>query len=317
MIKGQIAQEGEFNPMAWRYEPLNLTTGDFAFSRKPHDLRTVSPRSLFRLPTIGDITDPGNCTKKTGKGKKTHKGKKPPYNYMLHIDSRIPQANCPGLAIGADFSPQVMTDIANTKYKIIIPERDPKTGNILINPKTKEPITRDLKASDRYVSLHDIFPYNNSIYHWSKQGVPPSRLAGVEAGAVDFTAQLTLAASYGFLQVTYEKAIEDHWKGDTANCGPSNPLDPDNLFDTPCNLAHGGGSLGLGTHIVAQKFAGIFVAKSNNPRVANVTTFTRFFRLAYTQYDSGKKGYGSSVLFHARSFEPIPSVNIFSKGGQQ
>lgn len=84
MIKGQIAQEGEFNPMAWRYEPFNLTTGDFAFSRKPHDLRTVPPRSLFRLPTIGDITDPGNCHRAKGKGKKRPKGKKSPYDYGLY-----------------------------------------------------------------------------------------------------------------------------------------------------------------------------------------------------------------------------------------
>ncbi len=90
MIKGQIAQEANFNPMAWRYEPLNGEVGDFAVSFRPKDLRTQVPYSSLRLPTIGDSLDPGNCGNK--------------YDYTTHVDSRIPDPKCPGLAQGATFS---------------------------------------------------------------------------------------------------------------------------------------------------------------------------------------------------------------------
>jgi hypothetical protein len=297
MIKGQVATEGGFDPMAWRYEPLNGGVGDFAVSNDPKDLRIQNPYNSLNLPTIGDGVNPSDCGKR--------------YDYAAHVDSRIPDPNCVGLAQGATFSQQVMGDIAQTHFTIVIPERNPNTGAELLGG-NGQPLTRPLTASDRYVSVRDIYDSNDGVYHWSRHG-NPNAVAQLENGTVDFSAQLSLASSYGLLQVTYAKAIES-WTGNTGSCGPTDLMDPDNLFDTTCNLYNGGGSLGVGTRITEKSFAS---NNSTSPSVTGEPAFERLFLNAYQKYDPGEPGYGNSVITNTKRFEPGPTGNIFTTGGQQ
>jgi len=304
MIKGQVKTEGGFNPKAWRYEPLNAFAGEFAISQKPKDYRTQAPYSSLRLPTIGDSADPGNCGAN--------------YNFTTHVDSRIPDPNCRGFTQGGTFSEQVMSDIAQASPTIMIPERDPNSGAVLTGSNGNS-LTRPLSPSDRYVSVHDVFIYNDSKERWTANAKNPARVALVSNGAVDFSSQLSLASSYGLLQVTYVTALDQssrggQWTGNNESCGPSDLLDPDNLFDTSCNLAHNGGSLGIGTRITERNFVG---QNSASPSVANESALEALFVNAYQRYDPGKTGYGSTVISNTRSFEPNPTGTIFGSGEQQ
>jgi len=373
MIKGQVKTEGGFNPMAWRYEPLNATVGDFAYSRSPKDLRTNAHYgSSLRLPTIGDSVDPGNCgtdatlgnVKVIVKGVLSNrvsslsppsgapgtqvtitgsdfgdsqaavsgavtvngvnavitswsstsiKAVVPDYDYTTHVDSRIPDPGCVGLAQGATFSPQVMNDLAQETPTLMIPQRDPTTGA----PQTGsngQPILRPMAASDRYVSVHDLFSFNDGNLNWGKNAKNPTRVAKVKNGTVDFSAQLSLAASYGLLQVTYATAIDLKWAGNTASCSATDPKDPDNLFDTRCNLANGGGSLGIGTRYTEGNFA----SKSGvTPSLTNEPSLETAFSQAYQMYNAYKDGYGNTVIANTKLFEPNPANTIFTTGGQQ
>ena len=295
MIKGQIVTEANFNPMTWRYEPFNAEVGDFFISTGPSDARAAtSPYSTLRLATLGDSTDPG-CGNK--------------YDYPTHVDSRIPDPNCVGLALGATFSLQVMTDIAGTRIPFVIPQRDANTGT-LITDSNGNVLTRSLQATDIYVSARDVFLYNDGRWHWS----PTAKQGAVNAltkGSTDFTAQLSLAASYGLLQVTYVKALGKNWAGNTGSCGATNPLDPDNLFDTGCNLSNGGGSLGIGTRITEVNFASNGAAGDPNPAVIDEPTLEIYFSQAYQLYNAKKKGYGTAVVTNSKSYEPTPSGTIF------
>ena len=342
MIKGQVRQESDFKAMAWRYEPVNITNGDLNFStlRKTKlystkDLRTNPKYSNYRLPTIGDRANPGGCPETTGK--------KYVWHYTRQIDSRIPSSACPGLsAQSAGYAQYVMTYLAaaNAKkqYKIYVPDRNPKTGALvykhLVNKKEVPcrknggPCRHLLSPTDEYVSMHDIYKTNNAVQNWGSK----SKNSIYYRGTVDFTAQLSLAASYGYLQMTYVTAISKgprggDWTGVDASaisaCNTSsNPApggqneteDPYYLFDTECNLAHGGGSLRPGTHMLITDFATRQIAGSRNPRIADEQHLEALFGRAYKRYDPDLKGYGPSVLHHARSYEPIPSASIFSTG---
>jgi hypothetical protein len=305
MIKGQVKTEGRgFDPLNWRYEPVNASIGDFGYSTKAKDLRMDSRHgSSLRLPAIGDSADPGNCGTN--------------YDYKSHIDGRIPDTSCRGLPIGSTFSPQVMSDIAQTNFTIDIPNRDPKTGLVLTDGNGQP---RPLRASDRYVSVYDVFTYNDGVYHWSdpsnaKGAAAQARVKLLKSGSVDFTAQLSLAASYGLLQVMYARAIDEGWAGSTPGCGATNPKDPDNLFDTSCNLDHGGGSLGLGTRITDGNFANY--AGSTNPTVNGESDLESLFDQAYQEYNRNKDGYGDHVIANTKLYEPNPTGSIFNAGGQQ
>jgi hypothetical protein len=372
MIKGQVATEGGFNRMAWRYEPLNAIVGDFAYSTTK-DLRTNAHYgSSLRLPTIGDSVNPGNCgtnatignvkvivngvpsngvsslsppsgapgtpvtitgtnfgpSQSAVSGAVTVNGVNavitswsstsitavvPNYDYTTHVDSRIPDPRCVGLEQGATFSPQVMNDLLQQIPPLWIPQRDPETGAVLMD-NNGNPLLRQLSASDRYVSVHDLFVANNQKLGWGRYAKNPSRVATVQNGTVDFSAQLSLAASYGLLQVTYATAIDQKWAGNAQSCGPADLRDPDNLFDTPCNLANGGGSLGIGTRLTEKNFANY---PGVTPSLTNEPSLEAAFSNAYQKYNSGMTGYGAHVISNTRSFEPSPTGAIFATGGQQ
>lgn len=205
------------------------------------------------------------------------------------------------------------SDLLQQTPNLWIPQRDPKTG-VVIKDKNGNQLLRLLSASDRYVSVRDLFNSNDARLKWSVYAKNPARVASVQNGTVDFSAQLSLAASYGLLQVMYATAIDSKWTGNTANCGASDPKDPDNLFDTECNLANGGGSLGIGTRLTEKNFANI---SGVTPSLTGEPGMEKAFVNAYQMYNSKKGGYGAQVISNTQSFEPNPTGAIFTTGGQQ
>ena len=129
--------------------------------------------------------------------------------------------------------------------------------------------------------------------------------------ALDFTAQTTIASSYGLLQILYSTAIAPmQWPGVN---GARNPRF---LFDTPSNVTNGGGSLVLGSGYLADKFIDLnSAALVVNPDFASQEELEREFRRALNRYNNSPLdtgAYGIDVLnFSKIDFLPIASGPIF------
>lgn len=291
MIKGQIATEGLFDPFTFRYEPLNDQVGDLAISRGD-DLRTEDPYSRFRLPTIGDSFDPGNCIP------------------FPDVNLGIPDAKCPGLTLGGSFSQHDMDVITGLgqDFHLRTWQRDPQTGQLVLN--NEQRIPRRLVATDRYVSALDVFQASDAIFHFTSSA-PVTRV-----DQLTFTGEFPLAASYGLLQMTYVTAVSElQWQGSNPPCdGVTDPLDPSGLYDTICNLQNGGGSLGLGTQKVEAAFINRFGA---TPNLSGLASFSNSLASAYQLYNRRKLGYGSGVVARSANFLPTSGRTIFNSGATQ
>jgi hypothetical protein len=242
-------------------------------------------------------------------------------DYARHVDSRIINTICAGIPQGPNFSQQVLSDsmVNPGAPGLRIPKRDPSTGVELTDTNGKT-LYRPLAPSDRYVSARDILNANLEM-RW-KEAANSDALTALTNGTVAYSAQLSLAASYGYLQITYFAALGadeygGDWTGNDASCDAPGLQDPDNLFDTTCNLESGGGSLRMGTRITAKHFASPAIAKSTSPSVPDESKLEGLFSRAYQRYDSGKKGYGANVIATSKTVEPNPTGAIFTTGGQQ
>jgi hypothetical protein len=85
-------------------------------------------------------------------------------------------------------------------------------------------------------------------------------------------------------------------------------------FDTACNLANKGGSLGIGTRITEGNFVNSY---GTSPSATDESQLEMIFSMVYQQYNSSLGGYGDSVIANSQSYEPSPTGAIFSPGGQQ
>ncbi len=87
-------------------------------------------------------------------------------------------------------------------------------------------------------TAQEIFRCNDRTRNWYRlTGNNETRKTRFDADS--FTAQTTLAASYGLLQVMYGRAIEERWSGSSGLQNPSL------LFDPPGAASSGEGELGL------------------------------------------------------------------------
>lgn len=148
--------------------------------------------------------------------------------------------------------------------------------------------------------------------HWAAWAAP-DKVKALINGSIAYTAQLSLAASYGLLQVTYvtardQSAVGGQWKGNDALCDAPGLLDPDNLFDTECNLQHKGGSLGIGTRMTQRNF---IHKNGQSPAVTSEASLEKLFSAAYQKYNLGRSDYGQLVLTQTQSVEPLASSSIF------
>lgn len=120
-----------------------------------------------------------------------------------------------------------------------------------------------------------------------------------------WTAQTTLASSYGFFQVMYVTAIDRHWQGADGNL-----KNPSLLFDTTANLAVHGGSSELGTDIVADAVNQLHTSESQNPILASEDVLQAIFEDGWGRYNTDPT-YPGLVLSRSTLYPPEPARTIF------
>ena len=108
----------------------------------------------------------------------------------------------------------------------------------------------------------------------------------------DFTAQTSLAASYGLLQIMFEAAYEGGFRG--------NPTD---LFDTQANLAAGKGSMLYAIGKIEDDFTDIF---GSSPSLSTPGALRADFRKVWKVYNSDRR-YPDEVIARIGTYLPAGS----------
>jgi hypothetical protein len=150
----------------------------------------------------------------------------------------------------------------------------------------------------------DIVKAFDKTQHWSTQGKTAAANYKKLLAGDDFTAQISLASSYGYLQVTYATAITKlKWQGASGRQNPSL------LFDTPENLAIGGGSLNLGAKYLALSFAQSNPAQALNPVFSDPDALIKAFYRPWKRYNGSSK-YPPKVAARIPTYLPVLDTQI-------
>ena len=198
-LKAHVSKESEFDPLAYRYEPIG-NIGDLkTISRGRNYRRNTVPYRDYRFATWNDELDPDL-----------------PEGAFVDADDR---------------------DVAAHGGK----------GGLEIACDLKGRNGRTLTGADLPVVVTEVFRCNAN-QRWPQVN-GRDRMLTVYVDS--FTAQLSLAGTFGYMQVMYIDAIDTlKWTGASDN-GRKNPS---LLFDTDQNLARGAGSLPLGCKKVARSY---------------------------------------------------------------
>jgi hypothetical protein len=181
----------------------------------------------------------------------------------------------------------------------------------------KDPVTSAIRpatdsATDDTLTAFNYFMNSDGFgivpgAKWSQKG-RGSRLIAAEAknnpNVLQFVAQTSIAASYGFMQILWVTAIDQGWKGVTPN-GDKNPYF---LLDTPSNIARGGGSLTLGTYKLAADYRDVNGKNfSDHPTFANYGDFVTKYKMALGIYNASPK-YPGDIMNAVPPFVPTAST---------
>jgi len=137
-------------------------------------------------------------------------------------------------------------------------------------------------------------------------------------GALSFTGQTPLAASYGLLQIGYITAVDPNTMGWNGVDGAQNPS---YLFDADADIVgEGGGSLALGTGYLAGRMfypCGNPTLSPSSPAFASPPDFAQAFVRALNCYNHGhtKGAYGRAIVSgpaYSPAYMPVPSSPIFA-----
>ncbi len=213
LVKAHVAQESGsgFNPKAYRYEPLSYDFGRINFTfvrgvRQPSNQLLDNRLAPWRFGVSGDcrrVTLPQG----TSLDRKSLEASK-----REGFDIQLNKAGVPLCQVSAE---------------------------------DQGVSTRLIDSADALVSMQNIFFTNDSDNNWSSHsGVDFPRWFRdyVRHGNQPFTAQTTIAASYGLLQVMYPTAVQIEGFIDNAKGGIGRP--PSSLFSPTISLDLGTGYLG-------------------------------------------------------------------------
>jgi hypothetical protein len=153
-------------------------------------------------------------------------------------------ANKRGLARFASF--RMEYDTTHDRGLALIDSEDVHPRSIFYRDRsTRAPIS----DGDRMVSAYLLYQNNDWWQNWLKYVSAAKRAVILQdpQAALDWSAQTTLAASYGLMQVLYEESYTYGWAG---IAGVRRPY---YLFDMPANVPDGG-SIQTGTAVLAAKF---------------------------------------------------------------
>lgn len=170
----------------------------------------------------------------------------------------------------------------------------------------------NLSPSDNLVSAWNIISANTR-QGWQKNAwyrkVYNAHQSGDSCNYL-WTAQTSLAASYGYMQVLYTTAINPlHWTG--VDDGSKNPS---YLLDSSTNIARHGGSVELGTSYVAINVQKAHPSDVASPQCDSLSDLEGIFEEGWHAYNKGG-GYPRLVLM--KSYHWLPSIqkNIFDTLG--
>lgn len=164
-----------------------------------------------------------------------------------------------------------------------------------------------ISAADAEVSAWEIFRCNDARMNWKKRA---GSRGAARAKALEkdlFTAQTSLAASYGLLQMTYVTAIDRKWR--TAD-GAHNPS---LLFDTEENLKRGGGSLSVGTMMVVRSILRAMARGKVQPPLA-AEDLLELFQSGWNEYNEGEARYEADVAGFVPLYAPVATGPVL--GGE-
>ncbi|HKY21885.1 MAG TPA: hypothetical protein VJM31_11775 [Vicinamibacterales bacterium] len=162
---------------------------------------------------------------------------------------------------------------------------------------------RGVNEGDVNIWVTELFRCNDDRSNWTEtNGIART----TQVLGDPFTAQWSLAGSYGYLQVTYIRATELGWGGSLVN-GTRNPS---LLFDSDDNLADNGGSLYLGNWDLAIKYYKVNKANRSlfpENKFDNVQAFVVSFKGAWKLYN-GETAYGVRVA------STVPTYKLLNPG---
>jgi hypothetical protein len=212
----------------------------------------------------------------------------------------------PDWLAAAGFRDEDLNSIVNTRLRLRIPERDPQTGQVVME--NGQPKLRPLAVTDQYVSARDIYENNDRRYNWGDAVCPQdededeareqcvSTTLAARVARLNFTAQPSLAASYGLMQVMYVKALEVGWKGVDGKRNPSL------LFDTEENLRKGSGSVEPGSMLLQRLFGELY---PGGVIFGDYQHFLTTFKKTYSRYNPWESLYENDIVPKSPEFHPI------------
>jgi hypothetical protein len=186
---------------------------------------------------------------------------------------------------------------------------------------------RPIQPADIDVTIAQIFEANDCVYrdaqgrchgaNWSYTCNAGVLRRVKEATGTD--AQTPASSSYGWFQVMYYTAIADGWY--VEHPAGTRRRNPHLLYDTPKNLAIGGGTLYFGNYLNVKHWRSLFPDENETTALTSWDDFATRLRRMYIMYNRHWKtpansngphfsDYGQAVLYYSREFLPLRSGSI-------
>jgi hypothetical protein len=198
-----------------------------------------------------------------------------------------------------------------------------RRGSLLVDSEDVHPRSRFFlsqcvhgaaKIDDRHqdVSAYTIYAANDCWQNWFDNLAPGPKKTRIQidpAQELDWSAQTTLASSYGLMQVLFEASFTPSYVGIR---GQRRPFF---LFDLPPNIQAGGGSVPAGTAIFVEKFR-----RANqvgfSPAFSTDAEFDEALKKALSAYNGvrrigGITPYGRTAFANSANYPPVPATAIF------
>jgi hypothetical protein len=217
-----------------------------------------------------------------------------------------------------EFSPRGQEHRKDSIYQFVRMEYDnfPRGANLIdaedVHPrsrfnidKTTTPKTK-IPDSEQMVTAKTIYDNNDYWQNWSKF-IPSGRAQAIAKDPdleLGWSAQTTIAASYGLMQVLYPETAE--LGGGVIN-GQRRPY---YLFDRPEHVAAGAGSIPTGTAVWAHKFrlANLIPLPTDPCAPAFKTAEEMDKKIQRASYlYNGSRQYGEDIMTYQLNYLPIPT----------
>jgi len=212
--------------------------------------------------------------------------------------------------LGADVIPQDRT------FRPLYQVSDPCTRR----PRPGDPRRRlNATPADDQCTSDNIYRTNNPLgERWDTITSACWRNAiAADPALLDFPAQTSLAASYGYFQMLYLSAREIfRWPGVQDANHPTRPgqtvHNPYYLTDTQPNLALGGGTTTLATGYVKSNWVRIHgQGLAQAPVFSSLSAFKQTFTPAFQAFNAHANGYGAHAMRSAERYLPALTLPVF------